>query len=59
MADYDEKITRELLNQPKVKKQVKNMSPEFLKWFKETLVSQGVYSQYVREREEKHGRGRV
>ena len=44
---------KELLDQPDVKEQVKQMDPETLKWFKELLVSQGVYDRYAKEREVK------
>lgn len=47
---YDPKIMAELLDQPDVKEQVDQMQPEMLEWFKELLVSQGIYSRYVKER---------
>jgi hypothetical protein len=50
MPIYDEKIMRELLSQPQVKKEVKKMNPATLKWYKELLISQGVYARYVKER---------
>jgi hypothetical protein len=49
---YDPEIMNELLKQPGVKKNVKKMKPETLEWFKELLVSQGIYSKYIRERKE-------
>jgi hypothetical protein len=47
---YDLEIMDELLKQPEVVKSVKDMKPETLEWFKELLVSQGIYARYVKER---------
>lgn len=47
---YDSEIMDELLRQPDVTKSVKDMKPETLQWFKELLVSQGIYAKYVKER---------
>lgn len=49
----DPEIMAELLAQPDVAKEVAGMSPETLKWYKELLVSSGIYTQYVKEREGK------
>lgn len=46
----DPAIMAELLEQPDLKVQVAEMQPEELDWFKELLVSQGIYAQYVKER---------
>jgi len=43
----------ELLNQPKVKKEFKKLTPEMREWFKKLLVKQGIYAQYVKERKGK------
>ena len=37
-AEVDEKIMQELLDQKKIKKQVKKMNQETLEWFKQLLV---------------------
>jgi Zn-dependent oligopeptidase len=47
----DETIMAELLEQPGIKEQVDQMTPEMLEWFKELLVSQGVYARFVSERQ--------
>ena len=47
---YDHEIMKELLEQPEVKESVKDMNPETLEWYKELLVSQGIYDRYVKER---------
>ena len=49
----DPKIMGELLNEPGVRGKVKRMTPAELQWFKESLVSEGVYAQYVLERQKK------
>jgi hypothetical protein len=49
---YDEKIMDELLSQPEIKNNVKKMTHEMLEWFKELLISQGIYDKYVKERSE-------
>ena len=49
----DPKIMAELLQQPEIKKETANMSPEVLDWYKELLVSTGIYARYVKEREVK------
>ena len=53
MANYDEKIMAELINQPDVKEQTCKMHPDTLAWFKEILVREGVYARYVKERQRK------
>jgi hypothetical protein len=47
---YDLEIMGELLKQPEVAENVKDMKPKTLEWFKELLVSQGIYAKYVEER---------
>lgn len=47
---YDFEIMDELLQQPDVAESVKDMNPDTLEWFKELLVSQGIYAKYVKER---------
>ena len=49
----DPEIMAELLEQPEVKKEIAGMTPEVLEWFKELLISEGIYQQYVRERGKK------
>lgn len=46
----DPAIMAELLEQPDVKEHVAQMSPEQLTWYKDLLVSQGIYARYVKER---------
>lgn len=43
-------IMAELLAQPSVKENADKMTPEMLEWFRELLVSQGIYAKYVKER---------
>lgn len=43
----------ELLAQPDVAEQVMTMTPEELAWYRELLVSQGLYARYVKERKKK------
>jgi hypothetical protein len=47
---YDSEIMDELLKQPDVAENIKYMTPDTLEWFKELLVSQGIYAKYVEER---------
>lgn len=49
----DPAIMAELLEQPDVKAQVAQMTPETLAWFKKLLVNQGIYAQYAVERQKK------
>ena len=49
----DEKIMAELLEQPEVKLEVAKMTPEVLALYKDLLVSEGIYQQYVREQGKK------
>jgi len=49
----DPEIMAELLAQPDVAKEVAGMTPEALDWYKELLVSSGIYSRYVKERGQK------
>jgi len=49
----DPAIMAELLEQPSVKAQVESMTPDERAFFKELLVSQGIYAQYVKERKAK------
>jgi len=53
MSDHskvDEKIMDELLNTPKVKAETQYMTPETLSWYRDLLVSEGIYDRYVKER---------
>jgi hypothetical protein len=43
-------IMRELLDQESVKEYVDKMTPEELAFYKELLVSQGIYARYAKER---------
>lgn len=52
--EVDETIMNDLLSQPTVAKDVLKMTPETLRAFKELLVSEGIYSQYVLEYKNKH-----
>jgi hypothetical protein len=52
----DEKIMNKLLSEPKVRKNVMKMTANELQFFKEALVSSGVYAQYVKEQEKKAGK---
>lgn len=49
----DPEIMAELLEQPEVKKEIEVMTPEVLAWYKELLVSEGIYQRYVEERGKK------
>lgn len=40
----------DLLNEPGINELVEQMTPETLEWFKESLVREGLYAQYVFER---------
>jgi hypothetical protein len=46
----DPAILAELLEQPEIKTSVDQMTPEARDWYKELLVSQGIYDRYVKER---------
>ena len=46
----DPEIMDELLNTPEVKPLVQDMTPETLAWYKDMLVSMGIYNRYVEER---------
>lgn len=46
----DPAIMQELIDQPGVRENVEKMTAKELEWFKEVLVRQGVYAQYVKER---------
>ena len=53
MSDHskvDEKIMDELLNTPKAKAETQHMTPETLSWYRDLLVTEGVYDRYVKER---------
>lgn len=43
-------IMDELLNTPEVKPLVQDMTPETLAWYKDMLVSMGIYNRYLKER---------
>lgn len=47
----DEAVLQELLNTPEVKKDIEGMSPDTLAWYRDLLVAEGIYDQYVKERE--------
>lgn len=49
----DDEIMEEILNKPEVKKETEGMTPSVLAWYKELLVSEGIYDRYVRERSKK------
>jgi hypothetical protein len=53
MPKVDEKIMQELLDQPGIREKVAEMSPEMVEWFKELLVSQGIYIRFVSEKQDK------
>jgi hypothetical protein len=46
----DETIMNELLEQPGIKENVEKMTPAELDYFKTLLVCNGIYAQYVEER---------
>lgn len=46
----------ELLQQEGVREEVANMTPETLAWYKDLLVSEGIYVKYVKERKDKSKR---
>lgn len=52
-VNYDETIMNELLSQPEIRKQVLRMKAETLAFYKELLVSEGIYTKYVAERKKK------
>lgn len=47
----DETILQELLSTPEVKKDIEGLSPAMLAWYRDLLVSEGIYDRYVEERE--------
>lgn len=49
-AKYRAEIMDELLDTPAIREETSRMRPETLEWYKELLVSQGIYARYVRER---------
>jgi hypothetical protein len=49
----DPKIMAELLDKPDIRGKVKKMNPETLTWYKEMLVSTGIYDKYTKERKVK------
>jgi hypothetical protein len=49
----DPTILAELLTRDGIREQVARMTPEALAWYKELLVSQGIYAAYVKERRSK------
>ena len=51
--EVDPAIMAELLAQPGVREQVEQMTPDELDWYKELLVSEGIYKQYVKERKKR------
>jgi hypothetical protein len=50
VPEVDEKIMAELLKQKGVREHVKNMTPDELAFYRELLVSQGIYARYLKER---------
>jgi len=51
----DPEIMAELLAQPDVAKEIEGMPADVLAYYKDLLVDEGVYDQYVRERKQKGG----
>lgn len=49
----DPAIMAELLAQPDVAREIAGMPADVLAYFKDLLVDEGVYDQYVRERKQK------
>lgn len=47
----DEKIMAKLLDEPGVREFVGTMTQEELAWYKDLLVSQGIYAGYVKEQD--------
>lgn len=54
----DPVIMQDLLDSPGVKENVAQMTPEMLAYFKELLVSQGIYARFVIERKSKKRSGK-
>ena len=52
----DPAIMAELLAHPSVAKEIAGMPADVLAYYKDLLVDEGVYDQYVREREQKGSR---
>lgn len=50
---YDPAIMDEILNQPKVKEMVAELTPDELKQFKLLLVQNGMYGKHVRMKQNK------
>lgn len=44
---YDEILMNQLLAEPGLQDLVQQMTPETLEWFKESLVREGLYKDYV------------
>jgi len=49
----DPEIMAELLAQPEVAREIEGMPADVLAYYKDLLVDEGVYDQYVRERKQK------
>lgn len=47
----NKEIMQELLDHPDVKRNVEQMTPAELNLFKRLLIKNGIYDQYVKERE--------
>ena len=52
----DPAIMAELLAQPDVAREIEGMPADVLAYYKDLLVDEGVYDQYVRERKQKGGK---
>lgn len=52
-AQVDPEIMAELLRQPEIAKEIAGMPPDVVDYYKELLVSQGIYDRYVQERQQK------
>ena len=50
---FDPEIMAELLAQPEVAREIEGMPADVLAYYKDLLVDEGVYDQYVRERKQK------
>jgi len=53
MAKPDPAIMAELLAQKGVREHVQNMTADELAFYKDLLVSQGIYARYLKERKSK------
>ena len=56
---YDKQIMQEFLSEPGVLEKFAQMTPKEQDYFKQLLVKQGIYQQYVVERQRKQLRAAV